>query len=62
MTYEQEVALARYERAVKLHHPPLGSSAPKSRRRAVEAEYGEAYQTLVRLGLRPQLKKKYRSL
>lgn len=28
--------------------------------RGVEANYGEAYQKLVRLGVRPQLKGKYR--
>jgi hypothetical protein len=32
-----------------------------STRNGAEAEYAQAYQALVRVGLRPQIRKKYRS-
>lgn len=38
----------------------LGSSNPMAQRNGVEAKYGQAYQELVRLGVRPQLRRKYR--
>lgn len=48
-----------YEVALKAL-PRLGSSDAVSKRRAREAEYGAAYQRLVRLGVRPQVRGKYR--
>ena len=38
----------------------MGSSDPLGMRNGVEAKYSQAYQRLVRLGARPQLRKKYR--
>jgi hypothetical protein len=39
----------------------LDGSAPVGKRNSAEVLYGEAYQQLVELGARPQLKRKYRS-
>ena len=52
-------AEADYEAALKAL-PRLGSSDAVSKRRALEARYGAAYQRLVRLGMRPQIRAKYR--
>lgn len=38
----------------------MGSSDPLSRRNGMESAYSNLYQKLVRLGARPQIKKKYR--
>jgi len=38
----------------------LGSSTNVGKRNGIEAVYGQAYQMCVRLGLRPQLRAKYR--
>lgn len=38
----------------------MGSSEALSRRNGLEATYGQTYQALVRLGARPQIRKKYR--
>jgi hypothetical protein len=38
----------------------LGGSNPVGQRNGAEARYGDAYQLLVRLGARSQLKLKYR--
>jgi hypothetical protein len=38
----------------------MGSSEPLSRRNGMEANYGQTYQRLVRLGVRHQLRMKYR--
>lgn len=35
-------------------------SEPLSKRRGMEARYGRVYQQLVRLGVRPQIRLKYR--
>ena len=40
--------------------PKLGSSQTVSKRNGVENNYGQAYQRLVRLGVAPQLRAKYR--
>ena len=55
MTDEQEKALANYRVQRKRLDNASGKSAS-----GVEAQYGEAYQALVRLGLAPQLRNKYR--
>jgi hypothetical protein len=38
----------------------LGSVTAVGKRRGMEAKYGQAYQALVRLGARPQIRAKYR--
>ena len=38
----------------------MGSSEPLSRRNGLESAYGQAYQRLVRLGARTQIRLKYR--
>lgn len=40
--------------------PRLASSDAVSRRNSIEAQYGGAYQRLVRLGARRQIRAKYR--
>jgi hypothetical protein len=37
------------------------SGAPIGMRQTAETVYAQAYQTLVRLGLRPQIRRKYRT-
>lgn len=53
------VAEQRYETLVQ-KLGSLGSGQPLSMRRGLEANYSSAYQQLVRLGLRPQIRAKYR--
>jgi len=48
------------ERALNNAVKKLGTVTGKSAQGA-ENEYGQAYQTLTRLGARPKLKKRYRS-
>ena len=54
MTEEQEKALADFERA------KAKCNGQKAGDKGAELQYGVAYQRLVFLGLRPQIKRKYR--
>jgi hypothetical protein len=59
MNDEVQVAEREYERLLgKL--PRFGSSEAVSRRNGIEAQYAGAYQRLVRLGARQQIRGKYR--
>jgi hypothetical protein len=54
-------AVNEYDRALgKLSR--LGCASAVSKRNYVEAVYGAAYQRLVKLGARPQIRAKYRRL
>ena len=55
MTDEQQKLISAYNAAAKRLNGASGKSAS-----GVEAAYGEAYQALVKAGLAPQLKGKYR--
>lgn len=57
--------IERYERELEGLSAKLGrmgSAESASRRNGMEARYGQAYQRLVRLGARPQLRMKYRGM
>jgi hypothetical protein len=56
---DPDKALRAYEQALD-RLPRLASSDAVSRRNGAEVVYAQAYQTLVRLGLRPQIRGKYR--
>lgn len=61
MEYEEKEQAALSAMAASLKRMlGLGSANPLAQRRNVEAVYGQAYQELVRMGLKPQLKLKYR--
>jgi hypothetical protein len=55
MTEEQDKAVRAFAAASKRLSGSSGKSAG-----GIEAGYGEAYQALVRLGIAPQIKAKYR--
>lgn len=55
MTEDQEKAVSAFKAARKRLDGASGKSAG-----GVEAAYGEAYQLMVRLGVAPQIKAKYR--
>lgn len=56
MTDEQEKAINAYEKArAKVHRCPTGKPAF-----TVEGRYRQTYQRLVKLGVAPQLRLKYR--
>lgn len=60
----EQRALSRFEqaRSALISSGTNGSgSDPLSRRRGIEQEYGAAYQQLVKLGLKPQIRAKYRT-
>lgn len=57
MTEEQEAAVRRYEAARKtvMGQPTIAQGGKRA-----EVKYAEAYQGMVRAGVAPQLKRKYR--
>lgn len=58
MTYEDEVMLAESEYAGALSNVRKALSGKPGF--STESRYGETYQRLVRLGKKPQIRKKYR--
>jgi hypothetical protein len=60
MSEETEAAVRDYDKATA-QLGRLASSSPLSKRRHVEAEYSKLYQRLVRLGVYPQIRGKYRT-
>lgn len=57
---EEILSLERVLDSILLRLGRMGSAEPLSRRNGVESAYGQTYQSLVRLGARPQIKAKYR--
>lgn len=54
VTPEYEAALTRLKKLAS------AGSLPINKRGGAESVYGEAYQEMVRMGTRPQIRKKYR--
>ena len=59
MTEDRERKIASLESALNKALKRCGDAQGRAANGA-EAEYGQIYQALVRLGVRPQIKKKYR--
>jgi hypothetical protein len=57
-----EAAERRMDLALEKLQKLAASNAPYGTRQGAEAEYGAAYQALVRLGVRRQLRAKYRNV
>lgn len=62
MTNEESNALRDFDlaKAELIKYGAGSGSAPLSKRRSVEVRYGQTYARLVRLGLKPSLRMKYR--